>query len=93
MKSRRTWALALAILAMFALDMVDADCFDSVRVNDVECSESAEGCACCLLSEGSAHTQEASLLVPGLGRAPGAASDSQLAGVRPVPYRPPLLLS
>jgi hypothetical protein len=91
MKLRCLRLVLLALLAMVAVDLVDADCFDAAARGEASCNEAAGDCACCLLSEAASRPP----LVAGLrASAPLASSGTERtrAGIRPVPYRPPLTL-
>jgi hypothetical protein len=94
--------MPLLLLAMIGVDLADADCLKGLCANDAGCAclsgeslaqeDPAGGCACCILSEAAPvamHARVADAQAP----APAAAASQPRAGVRPVPYRPPLFLS
>jgi hypothetical protein len=88
---RRIRAVLLAVLAAFALDLVDADCISGVWLRSPAPSASVStGCACCIPSEGAVEGERASSPVPWILVRPVPVSAVR-AGVDPAPYRPPLV--
>jgi hypothetical protein len=104
MARRAVQLLVIVLLAMMSVDLLGADCVGDLRSAAVahaalfgaggdgeDDTDTGDGCCCCTPA---AATGAACLAGPPPTRTPGPIVKAAMpcAGVRPVPYHPPLLL-